>query len=174
MNIPADWFSMDNTTVPENQQVYSFNEQQAEKILQLNKDIVRLLSISKRDIKTSEGIMPTIKINVRNTATTSLEQLKINMQASIEQTMHSFTGFKYLTPFEITKTNKIPAVSATIYYLLPVEDKLIPVRTFMYFFLCKGYFIQASFSDLGEKEDEKEYFSNLIKTISLESETVKK
>ncbi|MCX6265239.1 MAG: hypothetical protein NTZ47_11985 [Bacteroidetes bacterium] len=170
MQSPKNWNEATNAVLMNNlAKLYNSNEN-LQKILQSNKGSLLLSSFYKYDPQFHPGLIPTIKINVRQKTDVDFGKFMSNITQSAKGFFTIFKDFEYLTaPTEI-EISGIKSVYFIGKFTLRTQDgQEMKVRSRTYAIPRKNYFFQVNFMDGQTEEDCKDLFDSLIKTIKINS-----
>ena len=165
---PDGWIEMTTGYAEQNVKEYDFTEEQLEKVLEKKKGMILLLALSKRDLKISAGVIPTIKVNASSLKPVSQDVFLRMIRRSLDDIIKVMDDARYEREPEIISLNGTPAVLGIISFGLKHDGNTYRARTFIYTVQRKGHFIQFSFSDTGEDEDCSQLYRELAASIKFD------
>lgn len=165
INTPKNWIRQDEKKTVKNLENFDFSQQQLDKVMELHQGSIPLLAVLAKDPKEVNGIIPTMKIGVRYSGTTGSAKLRDNLKASLQSTLSAFPDFQFIDPGTIVNVAGQEAVHFVFSCKMPANDSSYLVRSSMYAFLRKGYFIQFSFSDAEPNNANDELYESLMKSL---------
>ncbi len=102
---------------------FKFNDEQLIKILNSNKGLLTLCTYYKYKISTVSGVIPTVKITVRNNPTTTLSNFKQLMIASTNRVKTVVQNFEFIDCFKDVKIDSY----ASLYYSCRYTFSLVTI-----------------------------------------------
>ncbi|SFA85451.1 hypothetical protein SAMN05660845_0641 [Flavobacterium swingsii] len=167
---PSDWFIAEKNEALDNiKEKIKLPENQLKEIIKNNKGTIEVVTFYKYDIKSRAGIIPTIKINLRNNPSKSLESFKNSIEASYGKLKEIFPDFVFLTKPSIIKVNGKDCIFSVSKYTVKTRTTEEKVRSYIYAIPVNGTFYQIAFMDT-EKDNCKNEFEKAIKSIKITSD----
>ena len=167
IDVPKDWITVENEEILKNLNSYDFTQEKLDELLKSNNSSVNLASFTKYDSKKVSGIIPTIKIRTnKNETNNSLDFLKF-VSNSTESAKKSLSNFKFIDNPVIIKISNLDVIKFSVQFTLNNGGKEYEIVSNSYYIPKNGYYISLNFIEEFNKEDNKLFFEELIKSIVL-------
>jgi hypothetical protein len=167
MEQPKNWIVAKNGESVENiKKQIKLNPETLNKLIAQNKGTIQVLTFYKYPIETTPGLIPTIKVNLRNNNYKSFEEFKKGIEESFNEIKKIFPDFKYLSNPIKTQISGLDCVKALCTYTLKAKNGEEKVKITVYAVPTKNQFYQITFMD-SEKEDNSALYDELAKTIAI-------
>lgn len=165
---PRNWILATDELLESNLKKFEFNDEQLIKILNSNKGVLTLCTYYKYKTGTVSGLIPTVKITVRNNPTTTFSDFKQMLIASTERVKTVVQNFEFIDSYKDVKISSYPSLFYSCRYSFGlVSGEIMKVRN-RYFMIPKGkYFISINFIDNETNEDNTEIYNHLIQSLQL-------
>lgn len=166
INKPEGWAEVEANDAINNVKHFDFTEAELKKILNVQKNKL-IFAASKRDLKTSTGIIPMVKVNVVATNAPDQNTFLQSLKASIKSTISILDNAIVEQQPSMVTINGTKMVYSRISFDLKHDGKVHRARTFVYAVLRKGYFLQFNFADSAAEEDCSSLFKVLAASIKI-------
>ena len=167
MDVPKDWISINEDAIIKNLNRYDFTDKQLNELLKSNNSAVNISSYTKYDPKKHKGIIPTIKIRtIFNPTKNSADFLKY-VEASNESGKKALDNFKFIEKPIIIKISNQDVVKFSLKFSLKNAGDIYEIVSNSYYIPKNGYYISLNFIEQIGKENNKQLFEKLIKSIQL-------
>ena len=164
---PEKWIVAKNGESVENiKKQIKLDTETVNKLLEQNKGTIQVVTFYKYPIETTPGIIPTIKVNLRQNTSKSFDEFKKVIEESLSGIKKVFSDFKYLSSPVKTKISGLDCVKAVCAYTLKAKNGEEKVTITIYAVPIKNQFYQITFMD-SEREDNTEQYNELAKTIEI-------
>jgi len=167
---PYNWQIANNDDVLKNLDKYDLTDEALNELLKKNKGSILLTSFYKYETNKHAGLIPTIKINMRQNPAKEFSVFKSMISQSSKGFETVFPDFKYIqepTEFEISG---IKSVFFSGKYTMKAQNGAeIKIKSRTYAIPYGDYFFQVNFIDGQTKDDCTEEFDALVKTIKIET-----
>ena len=167
MNTPKDWLTMNNEEVLENLNKYDFTDKQFQQLLKANKSALDIAIYTKYDAKKYKGIIPTIKIRTNSNPTKSSKEFLNYVEASSESGKKALDDFRFIVKPTIVKISDKDVVKFSVKFSLKNGGDKYEIVSNSYYIPKNGYYISLNFIEQVGKEDNQQFFEQLIKSIKL-------
>jgi len=116
---PEDWITVDTETSIKNvKNLISFDSETIENLIKSHNGSIEIINLVKYPIKSRSGIIPSIKINLRNNSYKNLDDFKLGITKSFNGLMEVFPDFKFeITPKTIEINGKKTILAKGTYTL---------------------------------------------------------
>ncbi len=169
MERPANWQAAQPGEVLANARTkLVMNPRVLNQLLEENKGVVEVVTFLKYPISSRNGVIPTIKVNLRNIPEMPTYRFKESIVDSFRSLKSTFPDFTFVKEPEAVEVDGFYTVYAVCSYTLKTLKGNEKVNVWVYALKRKHNFVQVTFMD-GEKEDNSEMFERLAKTIRLAS-----
>lgn len=166
INKPDGWVEVKADDAISNVKRFDFSEAELKKIIDEQKSKL-IFAASKRDLKSSSGAIPMVKINVVATNISDQNVFLQSLKASIRSTTSILDNVVVEQQPSMVTINGIKLVLSVISFDLKYDGKVCRARTYIYAALRKGYFLQFNFADSGKEEDCSTLFKYLASSITI-------
>jgi len=136
------------------------------KLIQENKGSVEVVAFYKYPIEGRAGVIPTIKVDLRNNPYTTFDAFKKSIIGSFKSIKDVFPDFRFLEEPSVIEIDGKKCVFASCAYTLTANSGSEKVSVFVYAIPVNGNFYQMTFID-SEKENNIALFKGIVKTISI-------
>jgi prolyl-tRNA synthetase len=167
MDAPKDWIEMKNDEVLKNLDKYDLTEEQLEELLASNNSAASLATYTKYNPKKYAGIIPTIKINTRETDSKTIESFRKAVESSTKEGMKTLENFRFTENPTAVKISNKDALKFTVQFTMRNGDKQYEIVSHSYYILLKGYFISLNFIEQAGKEDNGKLFDEVFQSIQI-------
>ena len=165
---PEDWIIAKKEELIQNiKENIKIDPNQLNKLLQESKGSVRIVDFYKYPIHSKEGIIPTIKINLRKNTTKTFDEFKKVTIESFSQVKQIFPDFKFIQAPIKTTLSGLDGLKATATYTVKAQTAEEKVTLTIYAVPVKDHFYQITFMD-AEDEDNSELFDHIAKSITID------
>ncbi|UMY64910.1 MULTISPECIES: hypothetical protein [unclassified Flavobacterium] len=169
MERPANWeMGKPGEALANARSKLAMNPLELEKLVEANKGVVEVVTFLKYPIASRNGIIPTIKVNLRNMPEMPTYRFKESIADSFRTLKSTFPDFAFIKEPEAIEVDGFYTVYAVCSYTMKTQRWKEKVKVWVYALQRKHNFVQVTFMD-GEKEDNSETFERLVKTIRLAS-----
>lgn len=167
---PHNWQIANNEDILKNLDKYDLTDDAINELLKKNKGSVLLTSFYKYETNKHAGLIPTLKINMRETTTKDFATFKSVVGQISEGFTTVFPDFTYIQePTEI-EISGIKSVYFSGKYSMKLQNgAVIKIKSRTYSIPYGDYFFQVNFIDGQIKDDCTEEFDSLVKTIKIEA-----
>ncbi len=164
---PSKWIKAKEGQTNENlKSNIKLDENVLAKLIEQNKGTIQVVSFFKYPIETTAGIIPTIKVNLRNNPNENFSDFSKSIEASFSGIKKVFPDFKFTSaPAESVIDGK-KCVTASCIYTLTGNSGTGKVKIMVYAIPIKNQFYQITFMDT-EEDNNAELFNKIIGTISI-------
>lgn len=167
MEKPLKWIISDNSQTTNNfKENIKLPPEDIKKMLNQNKGTINVATFYKYPIDSVNGIIPTIKINIRQNGTKTLLTFKNSIELSYNSIKNYFPDFKFTISPILKELDHKKGVYSVCTYTVKTKVSTEKVRTIVYAIPVGNQFYQITFMD-SEKENCEDYFKHLIETIHL-------
>jgi hypothetical protein len=167
MDAPKDWIEMKNEEVLKNLDKYDLTTQQLKELLASNNSAASLATYTKYDPKKHAGIIPTIKINTRETDSKTIESFLKAVEGSTKEAMKTLENFRFTENPTAVKISNKDALKFTVRFTMKNGDRQYEIVSHSYYILLKGYFISLNFIEQSGKEDNGKLFDEVFQSIQI-------
>ena len=165
---PKSWFSGGKKLLHDNINKYKFNHEQVEQLVNDVKTSKVLGIYYKYDPNVHYGLIPTIKVYIRQNQSENFEDFLISMKRGIEDAKSFTTNFKYIDSPSTILIGQRKAFYASSTYSLKVQTgEMATVRTKFVGIPFGSKFLYITLLD-NEKEDCTDIYKEVIEKISIE------
>jgi hypothetical protein len=164
---PSKWIKAKEGQTTENlKSNIKLDEKVLAKLIEQNKGTIQVVSFFKYPIETTAGIIPTIKVNLRNNPNENFSDFRKSIEESFSGIKKVFPDFKFTSaPAESVIDGK-KCVTASCIYTLTGNSGTGKVKIMVYAIPIKNQFYQITFMDT-EEDNNAELFNKIIGTISI-------
>jgi len=169
MEQPANWETMQQGEALANvREKLAMDPMLINKLIQDNKGTVEVVTFMKYPVNQYEGVIPTIKVNLRSLTQMPTYRFKESIADSFRALKTTFPDFKFIKEPEAIEVDGFYAVHAVCSYSFKTRKGSEKVKVWVYAIQRKNNFVQVTFMD-GEKEDNSETYTRLVNTMRLTS-----
>lgn len=164
---PKDWIKAEkNESVQNLKEQIKLSEDEINALIEQNKGTVEIATFYKYAINSVNGVIPTIKVNLRKNPTRRISEFKMMIENSVSSIKVTFPEMKITSEPEIRKINDKDCVYFESLNSIPTRKGKQQVRTITYAVPVGEYFFQINFMDTPEDNNE-ELFRQVVETIKL-------
>ncbi len=167
MEKPSNWIMAN-----ESQILHNLNEQikltpeTLKKLIDQNKGTINVITYYKYPTDSINGVIPTIKVNIRKNGTKSLVSFKNSIELSYNSIKSYFPDFNFTTVPTIKEIDHKKVIYSQCSYTLKTKVKEEKVNVIVYAIPIRDTFYQITFMD-SEKENCQDFFKKIAKTIQI-------
>jgi len=137
------------------------------KLIDIHKGTYQVVTFFKYPINSRHGVIPTIKIVLKNNGTASFEDFKKSIERSFLGMKDIFPDFKFIEQPTVKYIDGKKCVFAMCDYTLTAHNGQEKVKIMVYAVPVNDSFYQITFMD-SEKEDNSKLFEEILKSIRIE------
>jgi hypothetical protein len=164
---PSKWIKAKEGETTENlKNNIKLDEKVIAKLIEQNKGSIQVVTFFKYPIETTAGIIPTIKVNLRNNPNENFSDFRKSIEASFSGIKKVFPDFKYTSAPTETVIDGKKCVTATCMYTLTGNYGKGKVKIIVYAIPVKNQFYQITLMDT-EEDNNSELFNKIIGTVSI-------
>lgn len=168
MDEPKDWQVANNEELLNNLDRYDLTTEAFHELLKKNKGSILLTSFYKYDMNKHAGLIPTIKINMRQNPAGEFSVFKSMISQSSKGFETVFPDFKYLQEPTEVEISGIKSVFFSGKYTMKMQNgTLMKIKSRTYAIPYGDYFFQVNFIDGQVKDDCTAEFDALVKSIKI-------
>ncbi len=165
---PESWIVATNTDLQNNLNKIKFNDQELEKILESYDGILQLSAFFKYNKDSVAGLIPTIKVTIRDNPTTNMSDFKEEIIESTNQIKTVLKNFEFIETLKEVTISEAPSLYQSFRYsLILANGDNIKVRARHYMIPKRLYFISISLMDNETNEDCSQVIEKFIGNIKL-------
>lgn len=167
MEKPSNWITANDTQIKENiKEHIKLNPETLKKLIIENKGTINVVTFYKYSIDSINGVIPTIKINLRKNDTKSLVSFKNAIEISYNNIKTYFPDFSFTTAPTIKEIDHKKSIYSVCSYTLKTKSKKEKVNIIVYAIPMGDHFYQITFMD-SEKENCQDFFNQISETIHI-------
>lgn len=164
---PSKWIKAKEGQTTENlKNNIKLDEKVIAKLIEQNKGTIQVVTFFKYPIETTAGIIPTIKVNLRNNPNENFADFRKSIEASFSGIKKVFPDFKYTSAPSETVIDGKKCVTATCMYTLTGSSGTGKVKIIVYAIPVKNQFYQITLMDT-EEDNNSALFNKIIGTVSI-------
>ncbi len=168
MSKPENWIAATNTDLQNNLNKIKFTDEELQKVLNSNKGILTLSTYYKYKMESVAGLIPTIKVTIRENPTANMSDFKQVMIASTDRVKTVVKNFEFVENFKEVNISSFPSLYYNCRYSLTLANgDNMKVRTRYYMILKGKYFISISLMDNETNEDCSNVLDKFMKSLQL-------
>ena len=165
---PRNWILASNKDLESSLKKIEFSDKQLVELLNSNKGVVTLCSYYKYKIDSVAGLIPTVKITIRNNPTSNYSDFKQMMVESTDRVKTVVQNFEFIENFKELKISDYASLTYSCRYAFSLASgHTMKVRN-AYYMIPKGkYFISISLMDNETNENNSQVYDQLISSLQL-------
>lgn len=164
---PADWLTANQNQSLENlQEQIKLPDSKIKELIQNNRGSIEIVTFYKSDIRSRAGIIPTIKIILRNNTTSNIGAFKTVIESSFTKLKETFSDFEFIAKPTIITVDGKDCVFSISTYTITSKSGPEKVRSYIYAIPVNNTFYQIAFMDT-EKDDSKLEFEKALRSIKI-------
>ncbi len=165
---PKKWIvAEEGETVQNLKEHIKLDKATLKKLIDTHKGTYQVVTFFKYPINSRHGVIPTIKIVLKNNGTPSFEDFKKSIERSFSGMKDIFPDFKFIEQPTIKYIGDIQCVFAMCDYTLTAYNGQEKVKLKVYALPVDDSFYQITFMD-SEKEDNSKLFEKVVESIRIE------
>lgn len=167
IDVPENWIILENKDVLENLNNYDLNDETKRDFFLSSNKATELVTYSKYNPEQYKGIIPTIKIRIKELKSDYyVDFLKFVEESNlkVKEQLHNFSYIE--KPKIITISNREVVQFSTLFSMFQ-NKKEFTIIAYSYYILKEGYYISINFIEEYKKEDNYHLFQNLIHSVEL-------
>lgn len=137
------------------------------KLIDTHKGTYQVVTFFKYPINSKHGVIPTIKIVLKNNRTTSFDDFKKNIVSSYKGIKDIFPDFSFTEQPTVKYIDGKQCVFAMCNYTLTAHNGQEKVKIMVYAVPVNDSFYQITFMD-SEKENNSKLFEKIVESIKIE------
>lgn len=167
MQEPSGWIKAEqNEAIKNLKDNIKLPEETINKAIENNKGTIEIITFFKYPLNSVNGVVPTIKVNLRKNPAKTIDNFKKMMENSITTIKKTFPKFKVTKMPTVIQLDGKNCVYFESVNFIPNINGEEEVRTITYAVPVGNKFFQINFMDTKE-DDNGKIFSEIIKTIQL-------
>jgi len=164
---PKDWIKAEKNEAVENvKERIKLSEEKLNELLKNNKGTIEIVTFYKYPVSSVNGVIPTIKVNLRKNPAKSIEDFKRMMEYSIGDIKKVFPKMTITKAPSIVQLDGKSAVYFESLNVIPTKNGEEEVRTLTYAVPVGTNFYQINFMDV-KKDNCEKVFNETINSIQL-------
>jgi hypothetical protein len=168
ISTPKGWILATDEDLENNLKKIDFNGEQLKKVLESKKGVMTLCSYYKYKTDSVAGLIPTVKITIRNNPTTDFSDFKEMMTNSVDRMKTVFQHFEMIDSFKEIKLSAFNSLFCSFRYSVSLANgDTMKVRSKYYMIPKDKYFISISLMDNETNEDCSNVFDPMINSLAL-------
>ncbi|MDB5248070.1 MAG: hypothetical protein JWQ40_2464 [Segetibacter sp.] len=165
---PKDWVLATNDDLDNSLKKIEFSNEQLIKVLNSNKGVVTLVSYYKYKTDSVSGLIPTVKITIRNNPTSNYSDFKQVMIESTNRVKTVVRNFEFIDNFKEVKVSEYAALFYSCRYSFSLASgDTMKVRSRYYMIPKDKYFISISLMDNETNENSSQLYNQLMNSLEL-------
>lgn len=166
IDVPENWIVLENKDVLENLNNYDLNDEAKRDFFLSSNKASELVTYSKYDPKQYKGVIPTIKIRIRELKSHNKDFLKFveDSNLKVKEQLHNFS---YIEKPKISNVSNRTVVQFATLFSMFQNKQEFEIIAYSYYILKEGYYISINFIEEYKKEDNYLFFQNLINSVEL-------
>lgn len=168
INQPNKWIvAEEGETVQNLEEHIKLDKATLKKLIDTHKGTYQVVTFFKYPINSRHGVIPTIKIVLKNNGTASFEDFKKSIERSFSGMKDIFPDFKFIEQPTVKYIDGKQCVFAMCDYTLTAHNGQEKVKIMVYAVPVNDSFYQITFMD-SEKEDNSKLFEKIVESIEIE------
>ena len=165
---PKKWIvAEEGETVQNLKEHIKLDKTTLKKLIDTHKGTYQVVTFFKYPINSKYGVIPTIKIVLKNNRTASFDDFKKSIEKSYMGIKDIFPDFRFTEKPTVKYVNDKKCVFAACDYTLTAHNGQEKVKLTVYALPINDSFYQITFMD-SEKEDNSKLFEEILKSITIE------
>lgn len=165
---PQTWILATNADLQSSLDKMKLNDEELQKILSSNKEVITLCTYYKYNIDSVSGLIPTVKVTIRSNPASNMTDFKQVMTESINRVKTVVKNFEFIDSLKEVNISSYPGLTYNCRYSLTLANgESMKVRN-RYYMIPKGiYFISISLMDNETNENCSQVFDQLVANLQL-------
>ncbi len=165
---PQHWILATNGDVQNSLDKLKFTEEALQKIINSNNGTLTLCTLAKYHIDSVSGLIPTIKVIIRENPAADMGEFKEMMTESTNRAKTVVKNFEFIDDFKEITISGIPSLFYSCRYSLTLADgEQMNIRARYYMIPKNGHFISISLMDNEDNENCSLVFDQFISALEL-------